>query len=313
MDEHLYKSLKIFGQLKLNQPLSKHTTFKVGGPAKYFIEVRSRENLVKLLNFLSAEGILYLILGSGSNLLISDKGFDGVVIKNHTSKFDLINNELTAESGVIFGQLTALAAREGLAGLEWAAGLPGTVGGAVRGNAGASGGEIKDVLSEIEIWKDGEVSIIKPTDCAFGYRESIFKHGGGIVLGAKFSLKRGIKEEILKKMQEIIAKRIAYYPPYPSAGSFFKNIAIDKLPKNFIEYNDKMLSAGRLPVGWLNEKAGLKGKRIGGAMISQQHGNFIINYDQAKAEDIIKLVEEVKGEVYNRFNIELEEEVQIIN
>lgn len=312
MDQSLYKRLKEFGEVRANVLLSKYTTLKVGGPAQLFVEIRDRNNFPAILSFLTGEGVPFLILGGGSNLLVCDEGYEGVVIKNLSSNLELINNVVEADSGVVFGRLTTLAAQNSLSGLEWSAGLPGTVGGAVRGNAGASGGDTGSTLLKVEAWIDGEVLELKPDECGFGYRDSSFKRSGGVVLRAWFKLIPGNQKDIMHKMQEIIAKRITYYPPFPSAGSFFKNIPVNIWPKNGLELKPEFFSSGKIPAGWVNEQAGLKGKKIGGAMVSDQHGNFLINHEGASAEDMLRLVEEVKMTVYNKFNVELEEEVHII-
>jgi UDP-N-acetylmuramate dehydrogenase len=313
MDQVIYKKLKDFGDVRLNVLLSKYTTLKVGGPAQLFLEVRSRDKFVEALNFLSGEGVPFIILGGGSNLLFSDAGYEGVVIKNLTANLELVNNVIEADSGVIFGKLTNLAVQNSLSGLEWSAGLPGTVGGAVRGNAGASGGDTGSTLSKVEAWIDGEIVELKPNECGFDYRNSNFKRNGGSVLRAWFKLTPGDQKGIMKKMQDIVSRRITYYPPFPSAGSFFKNVQIENWPeKSSVELKPEFIKNRKVPAGWINEQAGLKGKRIGGAMVSEQHGNFIINRDSAKAKDVLKLVDEVKMTVYNKFKVDLEEEVHII-
>lgn len=312
MDQSLYKQLKEFGHVRTNILLSKYTTLKVGGPAQLFLEVDDRDKLVRVLNFLSGEGVEYLIVGGGSNLLVSDDGFEGIVIKNLTSGIKLTENIVEAESGVVFGKLVNLALQSGLSGLEWSAGLPGTVGGAVRGNAGASGGDTGSSLSKVEVWLDGEIVELLPSECGFEYRDSNFKRSGGVILRAWFELKPGDKKDIMQKMQNIISKRINYYPPFPSAGSFFKNVPIDRWKNDLADLLPDFIKSGKIPAGWLNEQAGLKGKSIGGAAVSEQHGNFLINQNGATASDILRLVDEVKTTVYNKFKIELEEEVQII-
>ncbi|MFA6105261.1 MAG: UDP-N-acetylmuramate dehydrogenase [Patescibacteria group bacterium] len=313
MDPAIYKYLKQFGNVKANVSLAKFTTFKVGGPASLFIEVKEREKLIELLGFLTGEGISYFILGGGSNVLISDNGFEGVVIKNSTSVLKNKNEIIEAESGVSFGVLSLFALQNNFSGLEWSAGLPGTVGGAIRGNAGAAGGETGKVLSKIEAWIDGELVELNPAECGFGYRDSIFKHNGGIVLKGWFKLVEGESKKSLLKMQEILNRRAGYYPPYPSAGSFFKNVLVKDWPKTAGQLPPEFVSSGKVPAGWINEQAGLKGLKIGGAMVSEQHGNFMINIDKASSEDVLKLVDEVKTRVYNKFGVNLEEEVQIIS
>lgn len=311
MDQGFVKRLKEFGQVKLNASLAKFTTFKIGGTANIMIEVVETENLVKLLNFLSAEGVEYILLGGGSNLLFPDNELSKVVVKVKTSALKIEGNTIIADAGVSFGVLTNLALKNKLSGLEWSAGLPGTVGGAIRGNAGAVGGETGTVLKKVEAWADGEVVTLTPEECGFTYRDSIFKKNGWVILKAWFGLKPGDSKESLLKMQEILKKRNGYYPTFPSAGSFFKNTPVSSW-KNAEELPEEFRKNGFIPTGWLNEKAGLKGLQIGGAMVSKEHGNFLINYQDATQKDVLALVEEVKNRVYNKFKVELEEEVQIV-
>lgn len=313
MDQNIYKELKKFGKIKVGVVLSRYTTLKIGGPASLFLEIKDRILLSAALDFLTGEGAPYLMLGGGSNLLMSDEGFDGVVIKNLTSNIKLENSIIEADSGVPFGMVTALSLKNNLAGLEWSAGLPGTVGGAVRGNAGAAGGETGEVLKAVEVWIDGEVTELTPADCKFGYRDSIFKHNKAVVLRAWFKLNSADGQVSMSKVQEILNKRTGYYPPFPSAGSFFKNYPAKNWPEKAGKLPEKFLETGKVPAGWINEQTGLKGFCVGGAMVSEQHGNFLINKDGATASDMLKLVEEVKNRVYNKFGIVLEEEVHIIS
>lgn len=311
--DSLYTQLKKFGDVKTNVPLFKFTTFRIGGPAQFLAEVTETKKLAELLNFLSGEGIDYLILGGGSNILLPDEGIEGVVIKIKCQAIRVTGETIFAEAGAPLGAVVNEAAKSGLAGMEWAAGLPGTVGGAVRGNAGAMGGNIATVLKKAEVWHSGEVSAITAAECLFEYRDSIFKREPMVILGAHFKLAPGESKKSLAAMQEILKKRVGRYPPYPSAGSFFKNVKMenwkqdtDDLPQDFIEN-------GRVSAGWLADKAGLKGFSVGGAMVSSEHGNFLINYQNATQADILSVVEEVKKRVYNMFGVELEEEVQIIH
>ncbi len=312
MDALIYKKLKEFGKVKANAPLAKFTTFKIGGSAEILLEVEDKNKLVHALDFLSAIGVDYFVIGGGSNILLPDDVYEGVAIRNKTSAIGMQSKTIEADSGLSFAFLTNFAARNSLSGLEWSAGIPGTVGGAVRGNAGASGGEIAGCLTKVEAWIDGEIVQIHSSECGFGYRDSLFKHNKAVVLKTWFSLASGESIKSLMQMQEIVKRRNGYYPQYPSAGSFFKNVPIlewrgkaSGLPQKFIE-------GGRIPAGWLNEQVGLKGTLVGGAMVSKEHGNFIINLNNATQADVLKLVDEVKTRVYNKFKVTLEEEVHII-
>lgn len=312
----LYKKLKRYGQVKTNTALSKLCTFKIGGPAEFVVTVTEEAQLVGLLNFLSGEGIAWLILGGGANVLFPDEEFRGVVIRIQNTKYQIPNTNIEIDAGVELSELVRLSIQNKLTGLEWAAGIPGTVGGAVRGNAGAryafTGGEIKDAAESITVWRDGEVLELSPAECEFGYRDSIFKHNQDVILSARFSLKSGNPAVSLDMTQKIIAERRGKQPPDASAGSFFKNIPLAKYPGETNILPERFLKYKKIAAGWLIDQAGLRGYRVGGAAISESHGNFIINKNNASQADVLALVEKVKAEVYNKFGVELEEEVQIV-
>lgn len=312
MDALLYKKLKEFGKVRANVPLAKFTTFKIGGSAEVLLDVDNKEKLIQVLDFLVAIGENYFVMGGGSNTLLSDEVFSGVVIRNRTDGFDKRGDTIEAESGLSFGYLTNFAVKQSLSGLEWSAGLPGTVGGAVRGNAGAAGGEMAGNVTKVEAWIDGEVVRIDGSECGFGYRDSIFKRNRGVVLKAWFNLAPGDAKKSLLLMQEIVKRRNGYYPPYPSAGSFFMNVPISVWKRKAFALPSEFVANGRIPAGWLIDQSGLKGFQSGGAMISKEHGNFIINRSGATQADVLRVVEEVKSKVYNIFQISLEEEVRIL-
>ncbi len=310
--DSLHKQLQQFGHVSLRKQLAKFTTFKVGGEADRFIEVTDTEKLVQLLNFLTGEGIGYFILGGGSNVLLPDEGLRDVVIRIKTGKITVEGETVMAEAGVLFGALTTASVQHKLAGLEWSAGLPGTVGGAVRGNAGAMGGDVARCVSKILVWRDSEVIEITPDECAFGYRDSIFKHNNDVVLAAWFTLIPGDPKVSLARMQDILKKRAGHYPPFPSAGSYFKNILLKDWPKDGKELPVEFVEQGRVPAGWLTEQSGLKSFAVGGAMVSKEHGNFLINSKNATQSDVLQVAEEAKNRVYTNFGVELEEEVRVI-
>lgn len=311
MDE-LYTELKNYGDLKLNSPFSKLTTFAVGGPAQYLVLVTDAQKLVALLNYLSGAGINYFIIGGGSNLLMPDEGVEGVTIKVQTTKIELTGNTIIAEAGAQLGAVLNLACKNSLAGLEWTIGVPGTVGGAVRGNAGAMGLDIAHSISKVEIWRNSEVVEVANNDCQFGYRESLFKFNKDVVLRTWFELQPGDRKEIMEKVQGYMKHRTGRYPRHPSAGSFFKNIKLAKWPGDPKELPELFQQRGTVPVGWVMEQLDLKGLTIGGAKISDEHGNFIVNYNEAKQADILKIVDIMKEKAYNKFKVELETEVEIV-
>ncbi len=311
--EQIYKQLKQFGHIRLNESLSKHTTFKIGGPADFFIEVSEVTKLTKLLSFLSSEGIEYFIIGCGSNLLFSDERYEGAVIKVKSSKLKVQGSDtIVADTGVLLSQVVLEASKNSLAGLEWAAGVPGTVGGAVRGNAGAFGKNTSDCLEKVEIWRDGEILELSHKECGFAYRESDFKYSKDVLLRAWFKLVQGEKKAIAKAMQEYLKLRTGRYPAYPNAGSFFKNVKLEKWSDKTSDLPEVFRKRGSIPAGWLVEQSGMKGFTIGGAKVSEEHGNFIVNFNQATQSEVLQVVEAVKEKVYNKFGVELEPEVEIV-
>ncbi len=308
----LYKDLQTYGRVRSNALMSKYTTFHIGGPAQYMVEVMDSDNLIKLLNFLVGEGVPYFILGGGSNLLWQDEAWEGVVIKVATQGIKIDGQEIIAEAGAPFAALVMLAVQNNLAGLEWAAGMPGTVGGAVRGNAGAMDSDTSRSLRQIEVWRDGEVIMLRPEDCAYGYRDSIFKHNTDVVIRAWFKTSPGNKLELMQTMQATIKGRNGKYPAAPSAGSFFKNIPFSVWPgdKSLLPASFKIKQ--EVPAGWTTEQNKLKGYQVGGAMVSKEHGNFLVNADKATQADVLAVVEEVVSRAYTNFGVKLEPEVQIM-
>ena len=310
--DQLYNELKKYGEVKYNVPLAKLTTFQIGGPAKYLIEVTETGKLTDLLNFLSGAGEQYFILGGGSNLLMPDNGYDGVVIKIAINKIDTQDNKVIVTAGTPLASVVNAASKNELTGMEWAIGIPGTVGGAVRGNAGAMGKETANCLKSVIVWQNGEVKEMTNEECGFHYRGSNFKDNGAVILAATFELKKGDKNEIMQTMQGYIKQRTGRYPHFPSAGSFFQNINIENWPGDVSALPELFRERGKIPVGWAVEQCNLKGYTVGGAKISDEHGNFVINFANATQEDVLKVVEEATTQVYNKFGVTLEPEVEII-
>lgn len=317
-------------QIKKDVLLSDYSNYKIGGTARLFAEVGSVEELTEILKQVedARKGIQndtfrvqaekVFILGGGTNILIGDKGFDGLVIHNKIGGIKHQGSTLIVGSGVMVKDLLSFCIENSLSGLEWAGGLPGTVGGGVRGNAGAFGGETKD--SVLEIGSLNTTTFQEKTrtnnDCDFGYRNSIFKSGEGkeeFITAVTFSLKPGNKEEIRMAIQEKIDYRKNKHPmEYPNIGSIFKNIPFESLrpalKEEFSQYvkNDPFAV---MPTAKIIFLAGLKGKRIGGAMVSDKHTNFIINFDNAKAEDVKRLIALEKQTIKDKFGIDVEEEI----
>ncbi|MGN1206029.1 MAG: UDP-N-acetylmuramate dehydrogenase [Eubacterium sp.] len=285
-------------QLKEGELLSQHTTFRIGGAARYFAVPTNEEEILEAMDFAIVKDLPYYILGKGSNVLFPDEGYKGVIIEIGAGmeKMERIGETgIRAQAGVSLSLLAAMAAREGLTGLEFAGGIPGTLGGAVTMNAGAYGGEIKDVIVSVKVMdEEGCVKMLTRDELQLGYRTSIVQKEHLVVLEAEFSLQRGTTEEIQKTMKELNAKRREKQPlEYPSAGSTFKR------PEGYF-------------AGKLIEDAGLRGYRVGDAQVSEKHCGFVINRGNATCADVLQLMEDVRTKVKEQFGVTLEPEVRII-
>lgn len=306
-------------QYRENVPLKNYTYYRIGGPARYFVCSQSEEEVIKYVSVARSEEVPVYVIGEGSNLLAADNGFDGLVLKIENKYILFQGEKVVAGAGVNLWHLIKETIKRGLSGLEYLSGIPGTVGAAVYGNVGAFGREIKDVVLKVTVYNPNE-SLVKTYYqplCLFGYRSSIFKQTKEIILSVEFKLKGGYNpEDLFRKSEQIIFYRQNRYPKEPNAGSYFKNILDKAFIHRFIE-NDFIARQnyisrwhGKLPAGYLIEKLGLKGKKIGGAEISYQHANFLINQDNALAEHIIILAGLIKERVWNNFGVHLHEEVQ---
>lgn len=278
----------------LLEPMAAHTTFKVGGAADFFIKISSRQQLVKTVPYLNALGLSYSVLGNGSNLLVSDNGYQGVILQigAQMGNITVDGTKITVQAGAPLAKLAKTAMEHGLSGLEFASGIPGTVGGAVMMNAGAYGGEMEQVVSSVTVLaKDGSELTLSHDDMEFSYRSSILKNRSFIILEAEFTLQSGDTKQIQAKMEEYGQSRREKQPlQYPSAGSTFKR------PDGCY--------AGKLIMD-----AGLRGYRIGGAQVSEKHCGFIVNVGNAQASDIYELIQEVQERVYEKFGVRLEPEI----
>jgi UDP-N-acetylmuramate dehydrogenase len=285
--------------LKENISLKHYTTFKIGGPAKFFYVAKTKKDLVKAAKLAKELNIPFFVLGGGSKILVSDKGFDGLVIKTENDRIfsERVDQGIVrAEAGARLVKLIGFCLENSLTGLEWAAGIPGTIGGAVRGNSGAFGHSTSEVVAEVEIFDPQtlEIKTLSNKDCCFAYRDSIFKKNKHwVIISTTFKLNQGNKEAISEKIKEYLNIRRQKHSSLPSAGCVFKN------PKP-------------QAAGLLIDQCGLKAKKIGQAQISEQHANFIVNLGQAKAEDVLALIKLAKQEVKNKFGVELEEEIQLL-
>lgn len=318
---------KLGNDVKENEVLAPYTTYKIGGPAKYFFNAKNNEELVKSIKAATELSLDYFLLGGGSNILISDDGFDGLVIRKSNDNFKIENERIIAESGAELGKVLEESLKAGLVGWPWAAGIPGTIGGAVRGNAGAYGKGMADITESVEVYEDGEVKKYTNEQMGFDYRHSIIKDKkDAVVVSVELKLKKGSMEEI-KKDKEIITqylerRKTTQPTDFPNSGCVFKNIDLTKveidkekvmkgLDINEEEFHEAT-KFGKLPVSYITDKLGLKGKKIGGAQISEKHGAFINNVDNARAEEVVMLISDIKMHVRNELGIQLQEEVQYV-
>lgn len=301
-----------------NISLASRTSFHIGGDARFYVEINYLEELKEALQYAKEKNIDFYILGGGTNVLVSDKGFSGIIIKIKMNKINTNGVNMKAESGVPLIKAINVAAEAGLSGIEALAGIPGTVGGAVRGNAGAFGSEIGEHISLVtafDLLKSEIVSFGK-NECEFEYRSSIFKKNKNlIILSVQLVFVQREQLEIQKKIKESIAKRVnSGLSIFKSAGSYFMNPVVEdkKLLEEFAKDSGTPAKNGKIPAGWLIDHAGLRGKKIGGAMVSEQHANYIINTGNATADDVMMLMSYVKQQVRDQLGIQLQEEVNYL-
>ena len=298
--------------LRPAEPMSRHTTLKVGGPARWFWAASDVEELSQVLRACVDHDVPYLFIGHGSNLLMSDDGYPGLVIQNRC-KGTRIGPETYAESGVSFGSLFYQTAREGYSGLEWAIGIPGTVGGALVSNAGAYRGNIGPLVRSVRIVENGVDQIVGPEWMEFSYRDSRLRRSGigrTVILTCMLALTpAGDPDTIIAAAKEYQAQRRAKQPYAPSAGSFFKNVNDKALADSLPDLPAGMKAAGVVPAGFLIEACGLKGLVEGGAQVAEKHANFLINAGTSTASDLRRLAVRVKNAVEEKFGVTMEEEV----
>ena len=279
------------------EAMSQHTTFKIGGPADYFLMPDKGEDVGRVIKICKEKEIPYFILGNGSNLLVGDGGYRGAVIQiyRNMSSVTVEGNEITAQAGALLSAVAAAAKNASLTGFEFAGGIPGTIGGAVVMNAGAYGGEMKDVLTEVTVMNaEGDIFTLPTEELELGYRTSIIKTAGYIVLEAKIRLKEGDPEVIRETMKDLTIRRTTKQPlEYPSAGSTFKR------PEGYF--------AGKLIMD-----SGLAGYQVGGAQVSEKQCGFVINAVDATARDVRTLMDNVRDIVYKKYGVTLEPEVKFL-
>ncbi len=292
----LFKDKK-FGKILFDEPMKNHTSFKIGGPADVLIIPEREEEIVNAIRFCRENQIKYFIMGNGSNLLVKDTGIRGAVIKvaNGFDRIEVIGERVICQSGALLSKVAKYALKHSLTGFEFASGIPGTIGGAIAMNAGAYGGEMKDVVSKVKaIDRNNNIVEFTNADMNFRYRGSLVGDENLIVLGVELNLQKGDYSSIEAKMKDLTERRVSKQPlEYPSAGSTFKR------PEGYF-------------AGKLIEDAGLRGVRYGDAQVSEKHCGFVINVGEATFEHVITLIRMIQKVVYDKFNVKLEPEVKII-
>jgi len=284
------------GRVRIEEPLDRHSTFRIGGPAEYYVAPRSDAEIADVMGLIEAENLAVHILGNGSNLIIPDAGVRGVVLQVSRSLADVTRegNELIAGAGLPLVQLMQHAARAGLTGMEWACGIPGTVGGALLTNAGTPDGQMGDVTCSIDVVEsNGTRTTLGPDDFEFAYRRSSLRGRGCVAVGARVRLQPGNRDTIFETIKTFNQRRLRTQPVGTwNSGCIFKNLPPHRIGQEI-------------------ERAGLKGKRVGHASVSTVHGNFIINEGGARAADVLELIAEIKATLQQRLGVHLEEEVEI--
>lgn len=315
-----------------SEPMRLHTNFRIGGSARYYVEVRTTDEVAAAVAAARATDVPWFVLGGGSNTLVADAGFDGLVIQMALRDVRIEGAQVIAGAGAITAAVARQAADVGLTGFEWAASVPGTIGGAVRGNAGCFGGEMKDVVEHVRVLQvDSRQPIARPdrsvgadiianAGCGFRYRHSAFKeHPEWIIREVTFALQSGDAAACRERLEEFLTRRKIKQPlERPSAGCLFTNVEERALAPEHIATLDRATDNAwrtvahdeQIPAGWLIERAGLKGYRVGNVMVSEKHGNFVINLGGGTAADVAQLSADVRARIRERFGIELREEVQ---
>ncbi len=304
-------------QIKKSIDLSRLTTFGIGGNSEYFTTIESKKNLVHAMEFAEANNLEYYILAGGSNILFSDDGFKGIIIHMAINCINACKENIVIGSGAKLSDLVLVAKNNSLTGVEKFVGIPGTVGGAVRGNAGAFGLEIADVLESVTVYDkfDNKTKFLDVSSCEYDYRTSLFKKNKNyIILEASFSLQKGNENEIKKQMYDLLEQRTKkQLQDIKSAGSFFVNPIVSEEIQDLF-YKDSGIESknGRVPAGWLLDSVGLNRKRIGDAQAGYTHANYFLNLGKATASEIMQLASFAKTRVRDEFGVQLKEEVELV-
>jgi len=297
------------------EPLAAHTRFGIGGPAEVYAESPRVESFLEALRLARASGLNYAVIGSGTNLVVSDEGFRGLVLRFTGAKIETRGQRLLAEAGAELQNLVEAANNAGLAGLQTLAGIPGSVGGAVYGNAGAYGRALSEVVREVYFFDGAMVRALYNSQCDFTYRDSVFKRRKDwIILTAEVALEPGDAPELQRRSEEILALRVRKYPPeLRCAGSIFKNLLWRELPAPLRALVPaEVIREGKVPAAWFLDQAGCKGLADGDLRVADYHANLIYNAGAGTAHQLCALISELKGRVRERFGFELEEEVQYL-
>lgn len=301
--------------MQTNIPLAQFTTLKIGGPAKFFTKAESAAKLAKAIEWAKEKNIPYLIIGSGSNLLISDEGYPGLIIKNEFCGLATQGLALRGYSGTPLRELVDFTIRNSLGGMEKLTGISGTIGGAIFGNAGAYGQTICDHLKEIKCLdpSSGKIVTLHKSDCGFGYRDSGFKRNNLIILEATFEFEPSDVTILKQESTEILKKR-ERFNGLKCPGSFFKNIPLEKIPPQALKLiPHEQITFGKVSAGYLLETVGAKNQKLGDIQIKDWHANLFVNNGQGRAADFYQLAQSLAKKVKERFDIDLETEVQLIN
>ncbi len=310
----------INSKVEKNYPLAELSTYKIGGAAEYFIAVENKVDLPEVVQWATEQVLPITILGGGSNILINDTGVQGLVIKIANDTIDIKDEKMICGAGSEVKQVAETAFEYELSGIEWSIGIPGGMGGAIRGNAGAHGGSFDKVVTSVEIFdmKSGTFKEVSNSDCGFQYRHSLFKDDTSLIVWEiNMQLQKGNKVEMEKAMEEYREYRRQSQPKEPSAGCVFKNLLVTDVQKInpdvvAMAEADGKVRGGKIGAGYLIQKLGLRGYQVGGAMISDKHANFVPNTGTAKASDVIEIMSYVRQKVKEAYGIEIEDEVQLI-
>jgi UDP-N-acetylmuramate dehydrogenase len=306
--------MSILPWIKTNISLENYNTLRVKTKTKYFAIVSTKKQLIKTLQWAKANSLPFFILGNGSNILFAERRYPGVVIKIKNNRKRIWAKTIIAPAGMMLEELLKEFIDLEFSGLEWVAGIPGTVGGAIFGNAGSFGYDMASFVKKVKTItpETYEEKIYSLKDCKFKYRDSVFKQNKEIIWEAEISAKKGKREEIIQKAQEYRNYKIQKgLFKYPSAGSIFKNVFAKEVPLK--HRKGAVIKGGKISAAWFIEQCNLKGKKCGGAMISPYHANVIINVNKATAKNILDLINLCQKEVYKKFKIKLQEEIIIVN